>query len=97
MTSTILPEKCLTINELKNAFFSLKIYKSAGADEIPFNVIKNCFGELSDILRYVFDLSLQTGIFPDPRRVAKVTPVFKTGAILRKLVITVQFLFCHVS
>ena len=53
--------------------------KSTGADEIYFNVIKNCFGELSDILRYVFDLSLQTGIFPDPLKIAKVTSVFKTG------------------
>ena len=42
-------------------------------------VIKNCFGELSDILRYVFDLSLQAGIFSDPMKIAKVTPVFKTG------------------
>ena len=53
--------------------------KSTSADEISFNVIKNWFGELSDILRYVFDLSLQTGIFPDPLKIAKVIPVFKTG------------------
>ena len=53
--------------------------KSVGADEISFNVIKNCFGELSDILRHIFDLSLQTGIFLDPLKIAKVTPVFKTG------------------
>ena len=69
-TSTTLPERCLTINELKNAFFSLKINKSTVADEI---------GELSDILRYVFGLSLQTWIFPDPLKIAKMTPVFKTG------------------
>ena len=77
--STILPERCLTINELKDAFFSLKMNKSIGTDEISFNVIKNCFGDLSDNLRYVFDLSLQTGIFLDPLKIAKVTPVFKTG------------------
>ena len=77
--STSSPEKCLTINELKGTFFSLKINKSTGADEMYFNLIKNCFGKLSDILRYVFDLSLQTGIFPDPLKTAKVTPVFKTG------------------
>ena len=53
--------------------------KSTGADEISFNVIKNCFGELSDILRYVFDLSLQTEILTDPLKIAKVSPVFKTG------------------
>ena len=78
-TSTNLPERCLAINELKDAFFSLKMNKCTGADEISFNVIKNCFGKLSDILRYVFDLSLQTGIFPDPLKIAQVTPVFKIG------------------
>ena len=75
--SITLPERHLTINELKDAFSSLKINKSTGAYEISFNVIKNCFGELSEILRYLFDLSLQTGIFPDPLTIAKVTPVFK--------------------
>ena len=76
--STTLPEKCVTTNELKDAFFSLKMNKSSGANEVSL-VIKNCFGELSDILRYVFDLSLQAGIFSDPMKIAKVTPVFKTG------------------
>ena len=65
-TITTLPERYLTINELKDAFFSLKMNKRTGADEISFNVTKNCFRELSDILRYVFELFLQTGIFPDP-------------------------------
>ena len=74
--STTLPERYLTINELKDAFFSLKINKSTGADKTSFNVIKNCFGELSDILRYVFDLSL---MFLDSLKIAKVTLVFKTG------------------
>ena len=49
---------------------------------ISFNVIKNCLAELSDILRYVFNLSLQTRIFPDPLKIAKVTPVFKTGDLM---------------
>ena len=77
--STTLTERCIAINELKDTFFSLKMSKSTGADEISFNMIKNCFGELSDILRYIFYFSLQTGIFLDPLKIAKVTPVFKTG------------------
>ena len=72
--STTLPERYLTINKLKDAFSSLKMDKSMGADETSFNVIKSCFGELSDILRHVFDLSLQTGIFLDALKVLKVTP-----------------------
>ena len=53
--------------------------KSTGAEEISFNVIKNCFGEFSYILRYVFDFSLQTGIFLNTLKIAKMTVVFKTG------------------
>ena len=53
--------------------------KNTSADQISFNVIKNSFGELSDILRYVFNLSLQVGTFLDPLKTAKATPVFNTG------------------
>ena len=37
---TTIPTDSLTINEVKEAFFSLKIKKSPGCDEISFNVIK---------------------------------------------------------
>ena len=36
--------KPLWINELKDAFFSLKINKSSGLDDVSFNIIKKCFG-----------------------------------------------------
>ena len=66
---------------IKGCFFlkNKSMNKSTSADEISFNVMKNCFEELSDILRYVFDFSLQIGIFPDPLKIAKVTLVFKAG------------------
>ena len=60
--------------QIKGRLFFPKMDQSIGADETSFNVIKSCFGELSDILRYVFDLSLQTGIFLDALKVVKVTP-----------------------
>ena len=59
-------------------FSSLKTYKSSGADEINFNVIKHCFGELCGLLKYLFDSSLQSGIFPGLLKIAVVSPVFKT-------------------
>ena len=43
---TTLPSQSLSINELKDAFFSMKTNKSPRADEINFNVIKHSFGEL---------------------------------------------------
>ena len=41
----------LSINELKNAFFSLKTNKIPGHDGVSFNVIKKCFGELCEPLK----------------------------------------------
>ena len=41
--NTALPSQSLSINELKDAFFSLKTNKSPGADDINFNVIKHRF------------------------------------------------------
>ena len=62
---TTMPTDSLTINEVKEAFFSLKISKSPGYDEASFNVIKNCFNELNMALNYLFEMSLESGIFPD--------------------------------
>ena len=71
--------KSSSINELKDAFFSLKINKSSGVDDVSFNIIKKCFGVLFELLIYLFQLSLEKGIFPDDLKIAKVTPVYKTG------------------
>ena len=60
-------------------FFSLKRNKSPGADEINFNVIKYCFGELCGPVKYLFDLSLCSGVFPDLMKSAIVSPIFKTS------------------
>ena len=54
----------LSINELKNAFFSLNINKSPGHDGVSFNVIKKCSGELCEPLKYLLNLSIVKGIFP---------------------------------
>ena len=76
---TTQPEKAISVNELKDAFSSLKINKSAGYDVISFNVVKKCFGVLHKPLLHIFNLSLQTGIFPDKLKIARVTPLFKGG------------------
>ena len=40
---TTQPEKVISVNELKDDFFSSKINKSTGYDDISFNVVKKCF------------------------------------------------------
>ena len=62
---------------LKDASFSLKINNSPGYDEINFNVVKECLGELYDPLKFIFKLSLEKRIFPNDLKT--VTPVFKGG------------------
>ena len=71
--NTSMESQPLSINELKDAFFSLKINKSPGHDGVSFNVIKKCFGELCEPLKYLFNLSIVKGIFPDDLKIAKVT------------------------
>ena len=60
-------------------FFSLKINKSTGHDDISYNVVNRCFGELCTPLKHIFDLSFQNGKFPGSLKIAKVTPVHKSG------------------
>ena len=64
--------KQISMNELKDPFFSLKINKSPGYDEISFNVAKKCFSSLCEPLKYLFNLSIEKGIFPDDLKTAKV-------------------------
>ena len=66
-------KRWVTINELNETFLSLKMGKRTGVNEIFFNVVKTSFGASNDILKYVFDLVFQTGIFPDPLKIEKVT------------------------
>ena len=67
--------KPITVNELKEAFYSLKTNKSAGYDDISYNVVKNCFGELCDPLLHIFNLSSSSGIFSHSLKIGKVTPI----------------------
>ena len=67
----------VSINERieRCGFFSLKTNKSPGADETNFNVIEYCFGELWGPLKYLFDLSLQSGVFLDLMKISILSPV----------------------
>lgn len=62
----------IIIDKLKNKF-------SSGPDEIPTSVIKAGKHCISDALSSIINVSLSTGIFPDALKIAKVTPVFKSG------------------
>ena len=59
----IMDSKPLSMKELKDAFFLLKINKSPDVDDNSFNIIKNCFRVLSEPLMYLFQLSFKRKYF----------------------------------
>ena len=66
----------LSVNELKDAFFLLKMNRSPGHNGVSFN-FKKCFGEFCEPLKYLFNLSIAKGIFPGDLKIAKFTPIYK--------------------
>ena len=82
----------LSINELKDAFFSLKINKSPGHDGVSFNVIRKCFGELCEPSKYLFNPSLIKEIFPNDLKIVKVTLQYIKLTTAVMLVIIGQYL-----
>ena len=59
------PEYPLSINELKETFFSLQTNTSAGHDTSSFIVIKSPFGSFCKTLFHIFRLSIEERVFPD--------------------------------
>ena len=57
----------------------IEVLKSSGMDKLSARVCKDAFTILSHQLTYLFNCSLQTGVFPDIWKVAKVIPQFKGG------------------
>ena len=51
--------------------------KSTGPCSIPNTILKTVVIDISEILAKIFNLSIQTGIFPSALKTAKVVPVFK--------------------
>ena len=70
----------LNFDEFEEAFKSLKRNKAAGFDDLSSNIIIDACDSLRNILLHVSKVSIKQGIFPDNLRIAKVSPIFKSGA-----------------
>lgn len=57
----------------------LDVSKGAGADDIPPIFILSCASRLCKPLYFIYNKSLQSGIFPEKWKIAKVVPVYKSG------------------
>ena len=57
--------KELPMEKLETAFHVLKLNKASGVDDININVIKKVFKDIKNPLLFIFNLSINTGKFPD--------------------------------
>ena len=57
----------------------LRIGKAAGLDNIPITVVRDVGDVVAKPLAMIFNSSLENGIFPDIWKLARVTPIFKSG------------------
>ena len=69
----------LKFDAFEEAFKSLNRNKAAGFDDLSSNIIIDAYDSLKNILFHFFKVSIQQGIFPDSLKIAKVTPIFKSG------------------
>jgi len=65
--------------EMERVIESLKNSSSAGFDEIHMSLVKECLGYFIKPLVHIYNVSFQTGIFPDMMKLAKIKPLFKKG------------------
>ena len=55
--------------------------KVAGLDNLPPGLLKDSAKEISSLLCYILNRSINTGVFPSWWKIAKVTPVCKSGCV----------------
>ena len=77
VSKTALQEYTLQDEELEEPFNSLKSNKSPGFDDISSSVVNFCISGIFNPLKHIFNLSLQTGIFPNGMKILRVSPIFK--------------------
>ena len=69
----------LSMKEFKTAFDALKNNKASGFDDINPNIIKTSYQQLMLPFFHICKQSLKWGIFPQNMKIAKITPLFKSG------------------
>ncbi len=73
----------ITVENVALALMNLKTNKSTGLDKIPAKVLKLTADIIAPSLSYVFNLSLETGIYVDDWKRARVNPIYKSDDRLK--------------
>jgi hypothetical protein len=69
----------ITNDELIKVVKNLKANKSTGLDNVSTKLVKEAGDSIIPSPNHLFNLSLSTGIFSEDWKVAKVTPIYKSG------------------
>jgi hypothetical protein len=69
----------ITNDELIKVVKNLKANKSTGLDNVSTKLVKEAGDSIIPSTNHLFNLSLSTGIFSEDWKVAKVTPIYKSG------------------
>ena len=69
----------VTVNEIAVIINNLKSKNSSGKDGISNKLLKSIKGEILKPLTIIINQCLETGIFPDALKVAKVKPLYRKG------------------
>ena len=77
--NTTLNETMLSKDEFEEAFKSLKRNKAPGHDGLDVNIITSVYELIKKPLLKIFNESINLGTFPENMKIAKVTPIFKSG------------------
>jgi len=68
----------VTENEVENVINTLKGKFSAGFDEIPEFLVKQCFYYIKKLLTQTLNITVKFEIFPDLMKIAKIRLFLKT-------------------
>ena len=66
-------------NEIFNVIMKQKSNKASGYDDISIEVVKYTADILCEPLSFMFNTSIEKGIFPECLKIAKVIPIYKVG------------------
>ena len=69
----------INVDNVKSSLMNLKMNKSTGLDKIPAKMLKLSADIISPSLTYIFNRSLESGIYIDDWKRARVIPIFKSN------------------
>ena len=71
--------KSINAEQVREAIGKLRTSQSFGDDGISGYFLKLAMPFIKDSLAFLFNISLETSQFPDPWKIARVSPIFKDG------------------